>query len=254
MSCLSLFDKTPSEFTDMLRERFKGQLPVFVHIPKTAGSSLQRDLQRQFKNGFCVDWEKIDQSWAEFIRRHKQKPFHHVRGHIASRHLDQLNEAGVKFVAFTFLRHPMERLLSNYMYCVSSASPRCITNRRKYPDLAHFMKDNLELNHMTSLLVGECETAEEAIGRINEKYGFVGLTEFYELSQEILMPALGGCRETLPRINVTQPDANFKVSRATIDEILETQAIDLQVFEFFRSRYQALDQKFRGDQKPKMAA
>lgn len=254
MSCLSLFEKPLTDFSDTLRDRFGNRLPVFMHIPKTAGSSLQRDLQRQFKNGFRVDWEKIDQSWAEFIRRHKQKPFHHVRGHIAARHLDQLEEAGIEYVAFAFLRHPVERVLSNYTYCVSSASPRCVTNRRKYPTLTDFMKDNLGRNHMTNLLVGQCESAEQAVERVNDKYGFIGLTEFYELSQEILMPALGGCHEPLPRINVTQPDGNFKVAKTTIEEILESQSIDLQVFEFFRSRYQTLRDKIRNGEKTSKAA
>ena len=248
VSCLSLFEMPTSDFADGLRNRLKDRLPVFMHIPKTAGSSLQRDLQKQFKNGFRVDWEKIDQSWSEFIGRHQQKPFHHVRGHISVKHLDQLKTAGVEFVAFSFLRHPLDRLVSNYTYCISASSPRCVTNRKKYPTLTAFMNENLQPNHMTRLIVGECDSAEQAIERIGADYGFIGLTEFYKLSNEILLPALGGCFETLPRINVTQRDRNFRVTNETVDEILETQAIDLQVFEFFRSRYQELSSRSRLNQ------
>ena len=243
VSCLDLFEKPLPVFRCELRQHATNRLSVFVHVPKTAGSSVQRDLRRNFESGFQVDWQCIDQSWLQFLKMQKRSGYHHVRGHISWQQIKQLRQAGIAYHAFSFLRHPVDRVMSNYAYCVSEASPCSAENREKYPSLSDFLADNLERNHMTGLLVGQCSSYEQAIERLSTEYSFIGVTEFFELGQQVILPALGGQYQSLPRVNVTPTGRSFRVADGTINQIMESQAIDLEVFEFFQNQYRQLQER-----------
>ena len=240
VSCLDLFEKPLPVYQRELKQLATNRLSVFLHIPKTAGSSVQRDLRRNFECGYQIDWQDIDGSWRQFLTMQKRSAFHHVRGHISWQQVKQLRSAGVAYHAISLLRHPVDRVMSNYAYCISDASPLAKENRQKYPSLCDFLPDNLQPNHMTRLLVGDCGSYEQAIERLSDEYSFIGVSEFFELGQQILLPALGGQYRVLPRVNVTPVGRSFRVADSMLNQILESQAIDLKVFEFFRDQYRIL--------------
>lgn len=242
MTCLDLFDCPVEEFISQRRAEAE-RLVVFLHIPKTAGSSIQRDLGMAFPNGYRVDWENVDQSWFQFVSDRQRESWHHVRGHIHSLHLDMLDEKNIKYLATSFLRHPFSRIVSNYRYCISSASPRQAINRQKYPDLLSFIKDCVNPNHMTRLLVGNCDSVQQAIDKIGRRYSFIGVQECFDFCESILMRSLGADYRPRPRLNVTprnEAPVMAQVSPSVLQWLVETQSIDIGVFEFFYRRYTAL--------------
>ena len=242
MNCLDVFDRPIDDFIDRMRDEMD-RLIVFLHVPKTAGSSVQRDLVATFRNGYSVDWKSVDRSWETFMSTYPSRRFHHVRGHIGCRHLEMLDNRNIAYHAASFLRHPVQRILSNYHYCISSNSPRQAINRSKYPDLMPFINDCVNVNHMTQLLVGNCDSVNQAIEKISRRYSFIGMQEFYDVCQSIWMRSLGAMYRRRPKLNVTQKNGETTVDdlpKSILDRILETQRIDMGVFEFFDQRYSKL--------------
>lgn len=85
-------------------------LYVFIHIPKTAGTTFESILYKRFPEniltfryprGVDEDWDKVKC----------------IRGHINMNHAENdINFRDREFVYFTFLRNPIERMYSNYYY------------------------------------------------------------------------------------------------------------------------------------------
>ena len=129
---------------------------LFEHIPKTAGSTVNNILHRHYHRVFAVESLRSLQSIEGFQRRPEgqRARLQLVRGHGASLLRDTLDNPYV----FTFLRHPMERMLSQYNYIRSRSDHRSseVSRRLSFDDyLDHAIEhgeDNLQTRFLSSLL------------------------------------------------------------------------------------------------------
>jgi hypothetical protein len=102
--------------------RCDGRQIVFLHIAKTAGTSISRYLNFAFPGStvYHQTAEEFDQADKPVL-----EAFDIVQGHIANIHLHKLRDD--RFV-FTFLRDPVDRVLSMYHFLREQSHPLDATN------------------------------------------------------------------------------------------------------------------------------
>lgn len=112
---------------------------VFIHIPKTAGSTLHDVLSRQYReqDTFTINGLEIKESVDEFSNypQSKKDSFSLIKGHYSLLLGRQVtNEKRY----FTFLRNPLDRLQSSYYYIRSSSHNRFNEEIKKIKTLDDF--------------------------------------------------------------------------------------------------------------------
>jgi len=218
------FNRFLSETVDTYARQFnrRGHMLVFHHIPKTAGSSLTRELSLTLPpymnvhvgpGGYQVDGAKADMMTAaveNFIAEEPKFRFRSMSGHMRPAHLKMVRDACPHAAFFTVLRDPVARVISDYRYCSTPKHPPYKSFIAKYPTIEAYLDDPQPQNKMWKL-VGGREQAEDAITRVFSRYMFIGLVEDLTLHFEFLT-ALMGCPKTIAtRANVTQANDSNKV-------------------------------------------
>ena len=217
----------------------RDELKVFLHIPKTAGSSVQRDLQCEFPDNHHIPTHQLEERWDQFIALANYQDIHHVRGHITHQHLLKLDQKRIPFQVISYLRHPLHRLKSHFNWVHTSIDPKFLKSTPS-SSFREFAQGRME-NYLTNRLVGPCESAEEALQKIKRRYWFVGLAEYYHLCQGVLMKAMGrNYRIRPPKNQTTQkmPSVQLELDRELLEELQDGMKIDFAVFEYFRSAWE----------------
>ena len=153
---------------------------VFVHVPKTAGTSFRLGVDEVFgRERVCRDYgagspetSAIVEQWVyersdfwEFGRQFRQSEFRFLTGHFgAQRYLPVFPLARM----ITFLRDPLQRAVSEYHHLVKHAG---------YPhSLEHYYRSPEFINRQHNMFRGVPWVA----------LGFIGVTELYQESLELL--------------------------------------------------------------------
>lgn len=200
----------------------RGHMLAFHHIPKTAGSSLTRELSLTlppYKNvhvgpgGYQVEGAKADMMTAAvegFIAEEPEHRFRSMSGHMRPAHLKMVRDACPHAMFFTVLRDPVARVVSDYRYCTTPKHPPYQDFIAKYPTIEAYLEDPRPQNKMWTI-VGGREQVDDAIARVFKRYLFIGLVEDLTMNFEFLT-ALMGCPKTIAtRANVTQASDSNKV-------------------------------------------
>jgi len=149
---------------------------VFLHIPKTAGSTFQFILENTFGVSAChtnhTKKPVFDQGDFGFAR----KVFPGLRSIAGHNLIDPLSLSIPDPFYMTFLREPVARVFSNYQDSVLSG------NRIAFEECLR-RNEYLENLHV-KMMAGERNL--DKAKRFLEKCGFVGLTEKFELSLHVL--------------------------------------------------------------------
>jgi len=245
----------------------------FLHIPKTAGTTLITLLDMYFDSGSILklhEWQEllplmpIDFSKIRFIRGHF--------GYSIFRILPK------KPVCITMLRNPIDLVISSYkmvvrqpkeseMYSVSTTQSiselitdphrGALTNRQ-----AHHIVADLDVMSMTKglskeelknyfphhqkefylLEMSEQKLFEVAKNRISEDFGFLGLVEKMEESLFLLHYTFGWKPvQNKLRENVAPQNQDAEISRDAMEKLMEMTKVDRKMYDFagklFYSRY-----------------
>jgi len=154
-----------------------GRALFFLHVPKTAGTSFRFILENTFGMAHChtghLGNPRLSQEHLRFVR----KVFPRLRSLAGHNLVDPFQHGTSDFFYMTFLREPIARVISHYQDGVL---------RRSNPESfeqALRRKEELENLHV-KLMAGERNL--DKAKRFLEKCDFVGLTEKFDKSLQIL--------------------------------------------------------------------
>ncbi|SMD10763.1 sulfotransferase family 2 domain-containing protein [Primorskyibacter flagellatus] len=231
--------------------QFQGFNPVFVfhHIPKTAGSSLSRELRLSlfpYKNIY-IDYNKAQkpkydghlrstkvlmrQSVKAFIDENEIKRFRSASGHFSKADMDIIKAHTPHAAFFTFLRDPVSRTVSAYRYSCTPTHPPYKQFMAQYPSIEAYLENPKEQNRMCRVI--GCNGATEAtLETVFKRYFFMGLVEDLTLHFEFITGLLGCPKTISTRDNVTAPSKinDISLTPELISRIEQTNSKDMELY------------------------
>ena len=222
---------------------------VFVHIPKTAGTTLHKVISHQYRRKDILIRHDSDGPASETLASHGGDLPKVVMGHFSvglHRHVP-----GVRYI--TCLREPVSRLISHYHY--ASSFPGHYLHEaihRDGLDLAAYVSSGLagELsNGMTRMLAGLADVEQPEIGQaeleqakehIERYFDAVLLNESFDEGLLMLAERLRWTTPYYFRRRVGRyPASAGKPDPATRKAIEERNEVDLELYRWARERFHA---------------
>ncbi len=197
---------------------------LFVHVPKTAGSSLAADISALLPpyRSIHIDHadrgrsarDRYDDATEGFLRIQAASPCRFASGHVQYRQVKRIQDALPGTRLFTMLREPIARLVSDYLYQRSSMHPLSAEVRAAIPDFATFVElkgqRNRAARHLLPPKLAQSDDVKQAMEALSARYAFIGIQERYELSFRALTTLLSG--------RPSRPSARKRVNDETASE------------------------------------
>jgi len=157
---------------------------VFIHINKTAGSTVRYILRSTFGVNHCEvePWHApwIDPPFSASDLHRLRKLYPHLKsiaGHRVTGYYD-LQENGDDFKYFSFMRDPLKTCASRFQYNIQYRKKRGLV-------FEEWIQKEWTRNHQTKMFAGTADV-NKAIKIIKDKRIFVGLTERFDESMFLL--------------------------------------------------------------------
>jgi hypothetical protein len=165
---------------------------AFIHIPLTAGSTFRHTLRCTFSGRHCDIRAPIRKRKQHHWLTHRdlrriRRVYPRLAG-IAGHRVNCFNglERAMESIRYvTFLRQPHQRLFSHFRRCHHRRIDRCTRQ-----DFLSFCSDSRHRNVQTRWLCG-AEDSDLAIQFLDQRIGFVGITEAFDESMVIFRRWLG---------------------------------------------------------------
>ena len=223
---------------------------MFLHIPKTAGTTFVLTLTRHF-NGkkklaqyYYTSFNNFPKHTPEYLNRYDLS-----YGHVPL-NTDLKVERGIDY--FTFLRNPRDRILSSYKY-VKGDGEHVIKERINIKDysLKDFLKqtrlknfDNLMVRYLSGNFDKEYMTVNDddlqlAIKNLDTHFSVFGLTEYFDESLVLLAHHLGWS----PLFYLKENSSSYKIDAKELDE--ETERLILACNKYDEVLYQHALSRFK---------
>ncbi|SPE54923.1 hypothetical protein SBV1_1990003 [Verrucomicrobia bacterium] len=200
---------------------------IFLHIPKTAGSTFQFILENSFGVFACHTNHAKKPVFTQSDLQFAQRVFPRLRSIAGHNLIDPLGLSAPDPFYMTFLREPVARVISHYQDSVLAGA-----NRRSFEQTLA-QEDYVE-NLQVKLMAGGRNLDKAKV--FLEKCGFVGLTEKFEHSLHVL-ERLSPFRLNLRyRRRRVSPDNTIKKSLLSdnriVEMITEHNKLDLELYSF----------------------
>jgi hypothetical protein len=229
----------------------KNNIIVFSHIPKTAGTTLSYLLKRHFGNKLLAVRYRSNNS-ATYLPEDLNKDLSFlprvrlISGHSLKPFID-FKEYEKKMDWFTFLRKPEKRFISHYIHQQTNNDPQYKMS------LADWSSKFNRKNWMVRMIAGE-ENLEKAIEILENKFLFVGLTEKFDESLEIMKSVLNlpGFDTSYTKKKMTGKDSSLKEeiynNYSNYEKcIKENNVLDSKLYEYVRAhiwpKYPSIEEK-----------
>jgi hypothetical protein len=221
---------------------------VFLHIPKTGGTTLGTTIERWFApNEVLVLRRRGGREQLAAMPEADRRRLRLVRGHVPFG-LHELLPQGAAYV--TLLRDPVERVLSLYHYVVSD--PDHPFRRRfagRLPTLEEFLREGLQRRHaengQTRLVSG---ALRQTLGRddlaaakdhLRRDFALVGLTEAFDASLLLLSSRYGrGIPFYERRMVGVGRVRDEELSPEVRDRLVGQNALDRELYDFGRGLFE----------------
>jgi hypothetical protein len=221
---------------------------VFIHINKTAGSTVRYVLRSTFGMDHCEvepwhsQWGGAPFSSYDLHRLRKVYPrLQSIGGHRVTGYVD-LHEEGTEFRYFTFMRDPVRTCASRFQYNIQYRGKKNLI-------FEDWIQKDWTRNSQTRLIAGAADF-DKAIRIIREKNIFVGLTERFDESMLLLKELVE------PRLNISYRPVNKASSNSIAQQLLanetthkmlvEANQVDQQLYDYVRKEIYPLYQNEYG--------
>lgn len=236
----------------LLKSRQKPRPSLFIHIQKTAGTSLLEVARQYYADSMTSHGDCWGRSPDEF------KDVLFVSGHFGYDFAKRLMDD--RFT-FTFLRDPMERILSMYFFCKNRNPDEFMIYRRAHElDLEGFLqagltdpwvKKNIWNNQVWQLAHGYAHLDNRTINAFSEgellalaqehlgKLDYVGFTETIDTDGPEIFSALGISNVcAIPRVNITSTLCKTAtISPGASGLLEELTVLDRQLYDYAWQRF-----------------
>ncbi len=230
---------------------------VFLHLPKTAGSTFSSILQRHFVPAE-IHSIRSDDTVAN-VERFKNLPeevryrIRLLRGHQVFG-LHSYLAPGARYI--TILREPVARVISHYHYVKTTEHPMFIDAIREggmslVDYAASSISGELE-NGQTRWIAGiwddrplQESDLEQAIENIEKRFDWLGLTEHFDQSLIDLARKYRWLRIYYRKKNVLNSSHSNPVPPQAIEAITERNRLDLKLYAYAKRRFDAVSPAYR---------
>ncbi|MEJ0045491.1 MAG: hypothetical protein WDN04_04645 [Rhodospirillales bacterium] len=234
---------------------------LFVHVPKTAGSSLNGELQpimapyhHIFINYAELDPSEATQSYEQlfdraidrFIEKAQARRYRYCTGHINALQVERIAANVPNVRPITLLREPVSRYISDYRYQRSTMHPGHEQFRAEYPRIEDYLKLQSDWNKIaTTLLPPDLRAGgdvQACVQWLTSTYVFIGVQEMYGLCLHALSWFAGVPKRSRVRrrINDPTPDNEVILSYDLQEEIRVCNALDVALYEAIAPRFMAI--------------
>ena len=229
---------------------------IFLHIPKTGGTTLQHILQRCYPpNQICTFKDANRQNQIDNFKAlatGKRKAYQLIQGHL---HFGFHRHLPGDSIYITLLREPIARTLSFYYYARSHSDHYLYSSlTNDHVDLRTLLREHTATTHelfnlQTSMIAGdEWNDSERPADRValqrakeNLKNRFVvGLTEEFDASLRLMSQRFGWNVKSYTKKNVTRrKPRNDTLDAETLALLREANALDIELYQFARELFDA---------------
>ena len=232
-------------------------LLVFVHLRKTAGTTISHVMWRQFRRGEAViinapTVDLANETWNGMTPEHRGR-IRCVRGHLPYRH-DLFAPRAT--ACFTVMRDPVERVVSEYYFNLRNAEQRfhAALNREQIT-LDQFVNSELSgevHNAQTRMLAGARaggnprELLNSALVNLRDRMALVGVSDRLDETLLLCRAIFGWRRLIYRRLNVNRwrPPLDA-IAPATVAAIERANLLDRELYGFACARLDELLREHR---------
>lgn len=220
---------------------------IFLHIPKTAGTTFNQILDRQYRkqNIHNILSDDTKKNMDDFCSKPAQ--YRHqvrlLRGHMSFGLHDSL-APGARYI--TILREPIARVISHYHYVVRTRHPLFIGKiEEQQLDLERYLQSGIsgELqNGQTRWLAGVLDNRplnqthlDMALSNIENHFDWIGLTEKFDDSLVILARQYNWLRCYYKKQNIGNKPPE-RLSQSAMEKVIQLNCLDVQLYKEIQRR------------------
>lgn len=219
-----------------------------IHIPKNAGSTFNRILQRCFSDRFFTYPNPYagniysQEEKRDFLLRNEKATC--ISGH--GMRYSGPPVPGVSYRYMTFLRHPVERLVSLYAY-EQRMSPETHSSHRQIDGWIdrRLNEDNALTNYQAFHIIGTSNPIEVSFEQARDvlnRFFFIGLAEMFDESLVLFRKKMHVNLLNLryEKRNVTDSRVRFPISKETRQRLIDLNRVDMQLYEWAHAEFSQL--------------
>jgi hypothetical protein len=224
---------------------------LFLHIPRTAGTTLNRLLARHFPPETLLSlYSREEFSRYATIDADHLARLRLIQGHVLLGDYERFTFYDAPVRAFTFLREPVSRVISEYYFLRTWPKQHLYAllndqniSLAEYVDSAHKLLRYKGSNFMTRVLSGidPDHSPEEALARakthLRDRFVVFGLTEAFDASLLLLADALGLQDLLYERQNALRQPPSNRATDAERELVASRNCLDTALFGFAQALF-----------------
>ncbi|MDJ0633601.1 MAG: sulfotransferase family 2 domain-containing protein [Xenococcaceae cyanobacterium MO_188.B29] len=222
---------------------------IFLHIPKTAGTTLNQILLRQYKseNIFQINGDRVFSSIEEFkhLTEENRKKIRLLNGHMYFGLHEFLPQPSTYI---TLLRNPIKRVISHYYYVLREPN-HYLHKRVKNANMSlhDYVSSDISkelINGQTRLIAGldgqdidneqkSLQALTKAKQNLTDNFSVVGLTEKFDETLIVLQKMFDWKNIFYVKNNInTKKNVYANIPKNTISIIKDRNSIDIELYQY----------------------